>query len=573
MPLLTGRWRRGPDDGYRRRQLLWFTWIRLAVITTALATTLFFDFIVKPEGSGFEVQGLYAVLLGGYALAAASLVALGLTRSDAVLAAIQFAGDLLLETGLFFVLVPKFGYDGAVAAVLGLFVLTTALACTYLDRIQGAVFATAAFLVQALAHVLPRTALLESFHLSPAELANAPLANVVRSLFVIMFTFHATAWLMGSRAERLRAMGRRLQSVSENLAELQAYNQLIVRSVSAALVTTDSQDLVTLANEAARSLLGDDLFGEDLHRRLGWERHREEDVASLLAGGSSRRFEREAVVAGTRLWLEVSASRLQDAEGSALGVLYLIEDRTEIRQLEQEVRLKEKMAVVGEMAAGIAHEIRNPLASISGSVQILHRQLRLGPEQEQLMRIVLEEARRLDGTIRDFLDFARPRAPSPRAVDLGELARETLLLLRHGDQAGAAHQLVPPERRPAMAWCDPDQVRQVLWNLCQNALKAMPEGGRLEVAVGSSGSEAWVRVTDTGVGMSPAMKLRAFQPLTGEFAQGTGLGLAIVYRIVHDHGGRVVLDTAPGAGTRIEVRLPAAEAVRATPGAHSSATR
>ncbi len=547
------------DVGYRRRQLLWFTWVRLAVVTTALATALVVDLGGKPGAADAgHVRGLYVVLLAGYAIAAASFVTMALTRSDAVLAGVQFAGDLVLETGFFVVLVTPLDYDGAVAVVLPLFVLTTALACSYLDRLQGAIFATGAFLLQVVAHFMVRGGVLAPLGLSALPLVDAPLAQVVRSLFIIMFTFHATAWLLASRGERMRAMNEQLQSVSEDLAELQAFNELVVRGVSAALITTDGAGRITFLNDGSRALLGGDVRGQGLHDLLGWTERREEDLQAIRARAGATWFQREAVLDGRRLALEVLANRLEDRDGRVLGLLFLIEDRTEVRELEREVRLKEKMAVVGEMAAGIAHEIRNPLASISGSVQILQRQLTLAPQQQDLMRIVLEEARRLDGTIRDFLAFARPREPRRRAVDLCELIRETLLLLRHGDQFRPGHALRGPDAAEVLASCDPDQIRQVLWNLCQNGLKAMPDGGELAVTAGISGSDAYLCVEDQGTGMSEEMKERAFQPMMREFTEGTGLGLAIVYRIVHEHGGRVSLESTAGKGTRIEVRLPLA---------------
>ena len=391
-----------------------------------------------------------------------------------------------------------------------------------------------------------------------SPLALPELSNAVRNLFVLMFTFYGTSWLVASRAERLRAIGDRLQTVTDEYRDLQAFNEHVIQSIGAGLVTTDDELRITFVNPAAQRLLGEgDLHGKLLHDLLGWSEHAEEDIRPVRQGRSSHRFVREARLGGSLMVLEVSTSRLEDKDGHDLGLLFLLEDVTDLRALETEVRLKEKMAAIGEMAAGIAHEIRNPLASISGSVQILGRQLDLQGERRKLLDIVLAESRRLDLTIKGFLDFARPRAPRRRRIDLSALARETVTLLSHSAEVLKEHQLVSPAGAPVEVDADADQLRQVLWNLCQNGLKAMPGGGRLDVRVGMQGDEGVLSVTDSGVGMSSEARSRAFQPLVGDFREGTGLGLAIVYRIVRDHGGQVHIDSHPGEGTRIEVRLPA----------------
>jgi len=568
-PRAPARFRR---EGYRRRQLFWFTWIRIALLTTALVTTLLLlSFASKPESVPMEhVRGLYAVFVLGYALSAVNLAALGLTKSDALVAGTQFVGDMVLVTGLFVALVPSLGYDGAVAVVLPLFALVTAFACTHLDRIRGAAFAMGAFLLQAFVHLAPSWRLVPAHVLGLDDLAAAEPRTLTLYLFVLMFTFFGTAWTTASRAERLNATEVRLHGVAEDLAELQAFNEHVVRSISAGLVTTDHAGRITFVNAAAQDILGgrpEVLRGRPLFDVLGW--HDEmTDLHAALGEGRTRRFERDALLENRRVYLEVTASRLEDRARNVLGILYLLEDTTEIRLLEREVRLKEKMAAIGEMAAGLAHEIRNPLASISGSIQILDRQLPLEGDRRQLMGIVLSEARRLDDTVRDFLDFARPREIRARTVDVAELARETVLLLSHSEQVCPDHVLTaPPRGMSASVHADADQLRQVLWNLCTNALKAMPDGGRLAVEVARAGTEASLCVSDTGVGMSKEMLARVFEPLAGEFPGGSGLGMAIVYRIVRDHGGRIRIDSAPGAGTRVEVRLPAGTPAVAAGGA------
>jgi two-component system sensor histidine kinase PilS (NtrC family) len=459
------------------------------------------------------------------------------------------------------------GYVSGLAFALALFFLTTILACTWLNRLQGALFAAGAFLLQAAVMVLTRTGVIAVTTLA-GQRAGSSLTSqdVAVNLFVFMFTFFATSWLVASRAERLRTMGGRLRAVTSDLQALQAFNEHVVRSMSASVVTTDLAGSITFANAAAERLLGQraaGLAGRSLHELLGWQALRAEDLRATRAALVPRRQEREAVLGARRAFLEVAVTRLEDQQGRVLGLIFLLEDVSELRALEDEVRLKEKMAAIGEMAAGIAHEIRNPLASISGSVQMLSRHVSHVGDPGRLVDIVLQESSRLDRIVSEFLEFARPRPTAVRAVDLAALARETVTLLSHSDEVLPTHELRAPEGGPVLAEVDPDQVRQVVWNLCKNALKAMPAGGVMSVVVGAAGEDAVVlEVGDTGVGMSTRTLATAFQPLTGEFEGGMGLGLAIVYRIVKDHGGRVDIETREGQGTLIRVRLPATATVR-----------
>lgn len=554
-PFQVGRGAFGAQDV--RQQLVWFAWLRLVVITTALVTTLLLDLVIEPQQMvGVDTTPLYVVLAGAYLLSFLNLAVLSRVGSTAVIAAIQFGGDILVETALLAVL----GTENAIAFAVALYFLTTLLACSYLDRVQGTAFATGAFFLQAFVHLLAQFGFMPAITVNGTRpFADPSTWNVVLRLFIFMGTFSVTAWLVGLRQERIRVIGDRLQSVSHDLAELQAFNERVVLSISSALVTTDLSGRITHANPAAQGLFGasnDELQGRSLHDLLGWEERIERDLEAARRVGTARRLGRDAMLGGRRVSLDVSLSRLEAEDGEALGVLFLFEDVTELKSLEAEVRLKEQMAAIGEMAAGIAHEIRNPLASISGSVQMLRRDLALDGPQSRLMDIVLRESRRLDSSIGEFLQYARPREPCPRAIDLGELVRETLTLLRNSAEVNDSHVIVEGARPATETDADPDQLRQVIWNLCRNALKAMPDGGRLGVDVFRDGNDVVLRVEDSGVGMSPDVRERAFQPMVGEFGDGMGLGLAIVYRIVEDHGGRVDIDSEAGRGTRIDVRLP-----------------
>ncbi len=252
-----------------------------------------------------------------------------------------------------------------------------------------------------------------------------------------------------------------------------------------------------------------------------------------------------------------SVSRLTDAEENHRGYIVIFQDLTRWRRMQEELRMKDRMVAVGELAAGLAHEIGNPLAAISGSVQMLSASVDGDGAQRKLIEILLKESHRLDRTIKGFLRFARPRERSSVSFDIARLLAENVELLKNSEEVSDRHrlevQLDPPTAR---LFADPDQVSQIFWNLARNALRAMPDGGVLRVA--GTLKEDWyrLRVIDTGRGMSEEQRTNLFHPFQSFFDGGTGIGMAIVYRIVQDHGGRLRVDSRPGAGTTITVELP-----------------
>jgi two-component system, NtrC family, sensor histidine kinase PilS len=247
--------------------------------------------------------------------------------------------------------------------------------------------------------------------------------------------------------------------------------------------------------------------------------------------------------------------------GGRNGYLFTFQDVTELRRLERSARLQQRLAAVGEMAAGIAHEIRNPLASMSGSIQVLRQELPLTDDQAQLMDIVLRESERLNDTIRSFLAYARPQKFAVARLDVGKVVTDAALLLRNSSEARDTHTVdvqVPPT--PVWYEADENQIRQIVWNIASNGLRAMPSGGRLALSVetdhATSQDEVVLSVQDEGRGI-PAEELDGiFQPYRSTFERGTGLGLAIVHRIVSDYGGVIQVSSTVGVGTTVRVRLP-----------------
>jgi two-component system sensor histidine kinase PilS (NtrC family) len=374
-------------------------------------------------------------------------------------------------------------------------------------------------------------------------------------------------------AGRVSRAERELEEKSESLADLQVVHRDVIQSINSGLVTTDLAGRVTSVNHAGEEILGRaeaEVVGRRAEELLGtarWvELTRRRPAAEALAADT--RSEAELTRHGETIYIGFSLSPLTDAAGVQRGWNVVFQDLTRWRELEEQVRMKDRMAAVGELAAGIAHEIGNPLAAISGSVQMLSRSATGDAQQDKLLHILLKESQRLDRTIKGFLRFARPRDRSTVEFDVARLLAENFELLGNSDEVGEHHRLGLDLDRPS-AWlvADPDQVSQVFWNLARNALKAMPDGG--ELRIGGHGDNGLYRISveDTGRGMTEQQRANLFHPFQSFFDSGTGIGMAIVYRIVKDHGGELRVDSSEAGGTRITVVLPAAPSSPGRPAA------
>jgi two-component system sensor histidine kinase PilS (NtrC family) len=257
---------------------------------------------------------------------------------------------------------------------------------------------------------------------------------------------------------------------------------------------------------------------------------------------------------GAELDLGLSVSRLAAPEPA--GFLLVFQNLTRIKQLEREVRMKEKLAAVGEMAAYLTHEIRNPLGSISGSAQVLLSES-LSAEQEALLRIIVKESKRLSDSLNQFLVEVRSAPGSPGPLDLGPVMAELVTLLRNSPELSPAHAVeMQADEGPHVCIADRDQIVQVFWNLARNGLEAMPDGGLLRVVLTRQGSEIVLSFRDQGRGMNREQQRRLFEPFHTGKATGTGLGLALAYRLIRGHRGDITVRSAPEQGTEVQVRLP-----------------
>jgi two-component system sensor histidine kinase PilS (NtrC family) len=563
------------------RQLQWLIAIRLVVVTS-IVVPYFLLATLSPRGAeglppGEPLEGVVAPPPAGaqapeplplpeavpavssgtiYRLAGitylASLVYLVLLRvlrrRLAVNAYVQFVGDLLVVTGLVWV-------TGGANSPLSLFYLVViAVASTLLGRSAGFAVATVAYALYAGTLLGLHAGLLPG-----SEVAATTLFRLAYNLAVNLIAFYAVAlltWVLAGRAARAE---QELEARREDLADLQVVHRDVIQSITSGLATTDLEGRITSLNRAGEEILGaraEELVGMPIQSLVGaqsWP----ELIRHPSAPGEPTRSEIEIDRVGAPIYLGLSVSRLTDAGGEARGYNVVFQDLTRWRHLEQEVRLKDRMAAVGELAAGIAHEIGNPLAAISGSVQLLSSSFRGDPPQAKLLDILLKESQRLDRTIKGFLRFARPPDRSTVRFDIGRLLTENFELLRNSAEVAEHHQLdllLDPASAELLA--DPDQVSQIFWNLARNALKAMPAGGSLRIGGQAVAGAYRIRFQDTGRGMPETQRANLFHPFQSFFDGGTGIGMAIVYRIVEEHGGRIEVESAEGRGTTITVELP-----------------
>ncbi len=346
--------------------------------------------------------------------------------------------------------------------------------------------------------------------------------------------------------------------VEKTLRELETYTQLVVDNVPEGLITTDRAGQIVSANARAEAMLdreGRGILGRPLSDVFGAAAPFMDQV--LGAGRVVAEDETQCRCPdGREVPMSVSAAPLLGADGQRLGAVFALRDLSEMAKLREDLSRSRRLAALGELAAGVAHEIRNPLSAIRGLVLYLAKKFSPGSSEAEYAGVVVSEVDRMGRVIGGLLDFARPKAPEFAPVNLADVVRHALTLIE--DEARAAgivvERRIDPDLPPALV--DRDQVTQVLLNLLVNALEAMPDGGRLEVGLQREEDRAVIRVSDTGPGISPEARARLFDPFHTTKKKGSGLGLAIAQRIVENHGGIIRVDSEAGRGTSFLVSLP-----------------
>jgi two-component system sensor histidine kinase PilS (NtrC family) len=464
--------------------------------------------------------------------------------------ALQLCGDLIILATLVYLTggpSSPFAFLFLVAVAMGALMFGLRGALT----VAGGAFVLYAAMGEAIAFGLLRPARFGVLASPPGP------SGLAFQILVTGTGFAIVAMLTSYLAHSLQQAEARLVGERAASARLLAVSGDVLRSVDSGVLAADVEGRVVLANPAAKRILASvgALEGRHLSELLPLEDVEWPEVLQRLSQGPPVRI--DGTVDGGRILLGCTVTALTDANGTLVGLVVHFRDLTEAREAARRERLRERMEAVGEVAAGIAHEIRNPLASISGSAQVLGKVPGLGPKERRLSRIVVEESRRLSGIIESFLGFARPPDPQRGPCDIARTLDETLTLFAHSPEVTEAHRIateIGGHPQPVVA--DEQQLRQAFYNLARNAIQAMPHGGTMRVLARPEGTDYVIRWSDEGVGMEPQQIQEIFQPFKAFRKGGTGLGLAVVYSILSDHRGDIKVESEIGKGTTFTLRIP-----------------
>jgi two-component system, NtrC family, sensor histidine kinase PilS len=541
-----------------RNWLAWLVKVRILILTFLLGIELA---VAQFTPTPLPMRLFVSTILFWYSLSLFYVLLLSFWQEHRVQASLQVLTDLALvslvvhETG---------GWDSSLNFLYPLVII---VAGVLLPRVWS-------HLIAALAFILYGSVLeLNYYAVIPSYCTTHPgFKALLAIIFVNLFAFFAVSYLAGLLTAKLTQARVQLKDASGALENLQVLHDYIIQSVSSGLITTGLDGRITLANTAAEKLL------ERSSAELTGSPVRDLFLDSLPTAESDQchgeiRFDTPGKFRKTA---RIRVAALVVPDGGVIGFVYALDDLTEIRRLEREVRMQDRLAAVGRLAAAIAHEIRNPLTSIAGSVSMLSGVPEMNEEHRRLLAIVTRESQRLNSIITDFLAYSRTKQYHFDKVDLVQLVEDTLTLMQHRLVAEGTGITIDRRFAEPHAWtiADGDKIKQVFWNFCENAVRAMNGsrgssgsrvngGGKLTVGLDLVDEDWQVTFTDTGSGMTPQQTEKIFEPFQSSFEGGTGLGLAIVYQIVQAHEGKVWARSKPGRGTTFVLKLRALDTDRA----------
>ena len=546
-----------------RLQKLMF--LRVLFVSLLLGASVFLQVRDTKTYFGDIQTAHYALIAAIYFLTVLYILLLKTVRDLVALAYSQLLMDIVLVTAVIFT-------TGGIESIFSfLYILTIINGSIMLYRRGGLIVATFSSILYGL--------LLDLHFYGIIHPIGSPLgfSAVYRSSYIFyMITvnvaaFYLVAFLSSFVSEQARRSRVELREKQHDLVQLEALNQWIIRSISSGLITMDREGKIILFNPAAEEIFAmrsGAAIGRSIIEVLpGLRSHLEAIGRTHAVESRARKFFdlNYARPDGKKVFLRCSMSPLSLPEGEQKGEILLLQDLTELKQIEEEMKKVEGLALIGELAAGIAHEVRNPLASISGSIQMLREERGRSEMSGQLMDIILREIGRLNNLVSDFLLFARPKQTKIEQFDLNQLILDSLTIFKGREEWMSRIRVETDFPNSLVLGSDPEQLRQVLWNLFLNACEAMPKGGLLRVKTEKTvfwapddARREMVKITirDTGEGFSQKALDQLFIPFFTTKEGGTGLGLAVVKRIVEGLKGKVSGKNHSQGGAEITMLLP-----------------
>jgi two-component system sensor histidine kinase PilS (NtrC family) len=537
-------------------RLIRFVLARVVVVSLFLLSTTILDIRESDGIPEHAFSGIARLVVATYLVSIFSLVILWATsRFHRALTYLQIVWDvgfvslLLLLTG------------GVSSPYSFLYLLTIISASILLSRREAIYAAALCAILYGAIMDLHYFGKLTTLGLPPESALQFEPGALFFIIFINIVAFIITALLTGYLTDRLKASETALRNQTINLEELERLNSSIVSNINSGLLTITCEGRIRVFNRYAEQLTGvphTAAYDRPLPEVLPGFAPFMHRISALLREEMEHR-----TPAGQTLVFGFKSAPFTDKDGNPLGVIIDFQDLTQMKKMKAELERADRLAAIGELSARIAHEIRNPLASISGSVQLIAEGRNIDPQDKKLLEIVLRETERLNTLIRDFLAYARPVPPNKTRVPLRKLIADLQSLLEADKRFSGItiRNDCPEELIVAM---DGDLFRQVFWNLFVNAAEAMDGEGTITVGVVATGDApddrgpkpATITVTDTGSGMDDEELRLLFEPFRSTKPGGTGLGLAMVYRVVEAHGGRIRVSSEKGKETMFTITLP-----------------
>jgi two-component system sensor histidine kinase PilS (NtrC family) len=526
-----------------RAWLAWLVKVRVIAIACLLAVELL---IVTLTPNNVQVRLFETVIIAWFTISFLFMFLASIWQEHRHQAIIQIFTDLAFTTALVYV-------TGGIDTFFNfLYPLVIIVASILLPRYWAYITAIVSFICFGAVLELSYFERIPSFQFTP----HGDLKSLQVVIVVNFCAYMAVAHLSSALSAKLRQAGMELRDKSGELLSLQALHENVIHSIRSALITTDLEGRITLVNTPGQKVLertASSVYGRHISDLFL-------DRLPHLDSLSAQCEVRGLTPSGKEKTFDVNITALIVPEQGTIGYVYTFEDRTEIRRLEGEVRMRDRLAAVGRLAAGIAHEIRNPLASIAGSINVLSDVTPFNDEQKTLVNIITRESTRLNAIISDFLVYSREKSYKFSRMDLVPLLEDALALLVNRSQTKELNIVRDYALPEAFVAIDADRIKQVLWNLLENAVRAMDGKGTITVSVRAVGDFLQVGIRDTGPGIPPNLTEKIFEPFQSQFEGGTGLGLAIVYQIVQAHGAKIFVRSTLGSGAEFVLEILHAKA-------------